>query len=71
LIKKLTAFLAVCQRHQHPSAPDGTGRYRSAQTDTDRHRPAPTGTDRHKTGTDRSGLFYDVFDKNFQNIIPF
>jgi hypothetical protein len=29
------------------------------------------GTDRQKTGTDRPGLFYDVFDKNFQNIIPF
>jgi hypothetical protein len=32
-----------------------------------RHR-GTTGTG---TGTDRPGLFYDVFDKNFQNIIPF
>jgi hypothetical protein len=24
-----------------------------------------TGLDRYKTGTDRPGLFYDVFDKNF------
>ena len=24
-----------------------------------------TGLDRQKTGTDRPGLFYDVFDKNF------
>jgi hypothetical protein len=22
------------------------------------------------TGTDRPGLFYDVFDKNFQNVMP-
>jgi hypothetical protein len=49
-------------------------------TDTGRHRelpvPAPTGQDRHRylpaqTGLDRPGLFYDVFDKNFENIIPF
>jgi hypothetical protein len=32
--------------------------------------PAPTGPDRHKTGTDRPGFFNDVFDKNFQNIVP-
>jgi hypothetical protein len=39
-----------------------------------------TGTGRHRgltvpatapTGTDRPGLFYDVFDKNFRNIILF
>jgi hypothetical protein len=33
--------------------------------------PTATGTDQHKTGTDRPELFYDVFDKNFQNFIPF
>jgi hypothetical protein len=27
--------------------------------------PAPTGPDRHKTGADRTGLFYDVFDTHF------
>jgi hypothetical protein len=43
-------------------APTGTGTYR--------HRPALTGLDRHKTGTDRPGLFYDVFDENFLNILP-
>jgi hypothetical protein len=37
--------------------PTGTGTYR--------HRPAWTGLDRHKTGTDRSGYFYDVFDTHF------
>jgi len=73
-----TAFLAV---RRHRSAPVGTGtgtnRHQPAPTGPDRHRPAPTGTgtyrhspaltglDRHKTGTDRPGLFYDVFDKNF------
>jgi hypothetical protein len=56
-------------------APVGTGNYRyphrhqPAPTGTDRHRPALTGLDRHKTDTDRPGLFYDVFDKNFQNIM--
>jgi hypothetical protein len=55
-------FLAVCQRHRHLSAPVGTGRHRGL--------PALTGLDRHKTGTDRPGLFYDVFDKNFLNIMP-
>jgi hypothetical protein len=50
----------------------GTGRHRPATTGTGtyRHRPALTGLDRHKTGTDRPGLFYDVFDKNFLNIMP-
>jgi hypothetical protein len=48
-----TAFLAVCPRH------------RPAQTGTNRHRHLPAGLDRYKTGTDRPGLFYDVFDKNF------
>jgi hypothetical protein len=41
------------------TAPVGTGDYRYRH----RHQPAPT-------GTDRPGLFYDVFDKNFQNIMP-
>jgi hypothetical protein len=50
--------------------PVGTGNYRY------RHQPAPTGQDRHRylpaqTGLDRPGLFNDVFDKNFENIIPF
>jgi hypothetical protein len=38
-----------------------------------RQQPAPTGPDRHRpaqTGTDRPEFFYDVFDKNFQNIMP-
>jgi hypothetical protein len=44
----------------------GTDRH---QTDTDWHnRPAPTGTRPAPTG---QGCFYDVFDKNFQNIIRF
>jgi hypothetical protein len=36
-------------------------------TGTGRHRglPAPTGPDRQKYGTDRPGLFYDVFDTHF------
>jgi hypothetical protein len=46
-----------------------TGDYRSAPgttgTGTYRHIPALTGLDRHKTGTDRPGLFYDVFDTHF------
>ena len=42
-----------------------TNRPRSAQTGNDRHRPALAGLDRHKTGTDRSGLFFDVFDTHF------
>jgi hypothetical protein len=46
-------------------APVGTGDYRH------RHRPALTGMDRPKTSTDRPGLFYDVFDKNFLNIMIF
>jgi hypothetical protein len=44
-------------------ASTGTGIYR--------HRPALPGLDRYKTGTDRPGLFYDLFDKNFQIIISF
>jgi hypothetical protein len=47
------------------AAPGTTG------TGTNRQRPTLTGLDRHKTDTDRPGLFYDVFDKNFQNIMPF
>jgi hypothetical protein len=55
----------------------GTGRHRSAPvpaptgTGTYRHRPALTGLDRQKTGTDRPGLFYEVFVKKFLNIMPF
>jgi hypothetical protein len=64
-------------------APTGPDRHRPAQTGTDRPRPAQigpgrdrpapaqTGLNRYKTGTDRPGLFYDVFDKNFLNIMPF
>jgi hypothetical protein len=61
------AFLPVCQRHRHRSAPDsnGTNHPRTAQTGTNRHRPALTGLDRQKTGTDRPGLFNDVFDTHF------
>jgi hypothetical protein len=76
----LSAALVVTGRRR--SVPVGTGDYRSGTginrhrlaptgTGTCRHRPALTGLDRHKTCTDQPGLFYDVFDKNFQNIIPF
>jgi hypothetical protein len=51
-------------------APDGTGRYRSAPVGTGWHRSAP-GTTGTGTGTDRPGLFYDVFNKNFLNIMTF
>jgi hypothetical protein len=55
---------------------DGTGRHRGLPV------PAPTGTgtgtyrplpesDRTGPAQDRPGYFYDVFDKNYQNIIPF
>jgi hypothetical protein len=45
----------------------GNGRHQPAPAGPDRYRylPTQTGLDRHKTGTDRPGLFYDVFDKNF------
>jgi hypothetical protein len=41
-----------------------------------RHRSAPAGAGDYRprpalTGTDQPGLFYDVFDKNFLNILPF
>jgi hypothetical protein len=61
----------------------GNGRHWAASvaTGTFRQIPTLTGLDRHKTGADRPGLFYgvidthfvfyDVFDKNFQNIMPF
>jgi hypothetical protein len=57
---------------RHPPAQTGTDRHRHlpAQTGPDRTGPALTGLDRHMTGTDRPGLFYDVFDKNFLNILP-
>jgi hypothetical protein len=60
---------------RHRSLPGTTGT--STGTGDYRHKPALTGLDRHKTGADQPGLFYthfvfyDVFDKNFQNIIPF
>jgi hypothetical protein len=57
-----TAFLAVCQRHRHRSAPDCTSRHRTAPVGTGRHWSAPDATGRHRhrqapgttgTGTDR------------------
>ena len=53
-------------RHKHQPAQTGTDRNQPAPTSTDQHRPALTRLDRHKTGTDRSGLFCDVFNKNIQ-----
>jgi hypothetical protein len=43
----------------------GLDRHQLVQTGTDRHLPAQNGLDRNKTGTDWSGLFYDVFDAHF------
>jgi hypothetical protein len=73
MYRQFTAFLAVCQRHRHRSAPDGTGWHRTAPGTTwtgtnrpDRPRPAQTGTDRHQpapapaqTGMDRTRPVHD------------
>jgi hypothetical protein len=62
LTNSVSCGLDYRYRHRH--------RYQPSPSGPDRHRPALTGLDRHKTGTDRPGLFYDFFDKNFQNIMP-
>ena len=65
------------QRFLRSISGTGTDRHRTATVGTGdyqywhRHQTAPTGPDQTGPAQDRPGLYYDVFDENFLNIIPF